>query len=70
MKILYKTVKGMELRFNVNIINYIKELTSTNARSLKLWEDAEFSLIDDNNNIVWTKQFKDITEKDLIGEIN
>ena len=60
----------MELRFNVNIINYIKELTSTNARSLKLWEDAEFSLIDDNNNIVWTKQFKDITEKDLIGEIN
>ena len=70
MKILYKTVKGMELCFNVNIINYIKELTSTNARSLKLWENAEFSLIDDNNNVIWTKQFKDITEKDLIGEIN
>ena len=65
MKILYKTVKGMELRFNVNIISYIKELTSANARSLKLWENAEFSLIDDKDNVIWIKLFKDIKDEDL-----
>jgi len=69
MKILYKTVKGMELFFNVNVINYIKELNNVNVRSAKLWENVEFSLVDDDKNVIWTKQLKDITEKDLIGEI-
>ena len=70
MKIQYITAKNIKLNLDLSIINHLKKLTNNNTRSLEIWKNANFSLINDNKDIVWTKQFKDITEEDINASID
>lgn len=70
MKIQYTPVKNINLNFDLSIIDYIKKLTITNTRSLEIWKNAKFSLIDDKNNVVWIKEFKDITQEACSASAN
>ena len=70
MKIQYITGKNIKLNLDLSIIDYLKNLTKDNLRSFKTWENAKFSLIDDNKNIIWTKEFRDIVKEGLSAHID
>ena len=70
MKIQYITGKNIKLNLDLSIIDYLKNLTKDNLRSFKTWENAKFSLIDDNKNIIWTREFRDIVKEGLSAHID
>jgi len=65
MKIKYKSTNNIELFLDTSVIKYLKNIATINLRSMKLWEKVPLSLVDDKKNIIWTKELKDITDKDL-----
>ena len=68
MKICYHSESGINHYINVNFIFYLKKLMSLDIKARKRWSEKEFSLINNKNEIIWTKKIEDINEENLKNE--
>lgn len=70
MRILYTSSIKTNHFFNIDLIAFLKKITYRNKKEQSLWNNVNLTLLDDKNNVVWIKKFKDIKEEDINAYIN